>query len=365
MLNLKNWGYWELKTITDKHGKTRQVKYPYQVNGQGAKSNDPSTWTDIKTVCDFIVKNKDRDLGLAFFLPLDESLNFVDLDSYGVFDDEFKLMEKLAPCYIESSQSGNGWHVIFKGKKPGTRKRTPNFEGKHHEIEWYNSKRFIALTTDVWNEQTTDRCELSRVSDEDCLKIYEMMFGKGILEKDQKPKNTSKSTGVVDKLNETDSELQATMFNSKRGDEIKRLYFGGWQSDYNSDWSRADLALCNHLAYYTQKDPIRMDNLFRHSCLYRDKWDEQHGSDSYGALTIARAIDNCDLVYKEHTESSKLDYMLSQYPSVGREYGYIVTVVRLAKKENRNMQDLYAQLRIKQGRLTDKKFNEAYKKGLK
>ena len=364
MLNLKNWGYWELKTVTDKNGKTRQVKYPYQVNGQGAKSNDPSTWTDIKTVCDFIIRNKDRDLGLAFFLPLDESLNFVDLDSYGVFDDEFKLMEKLAPCYMESSQSGNGWHVIFKGKKPGTRKRTPNFEGKHHEIEWYTKGRFIALTTEVWNIETKARCELSQLSNEDCLKIYEMMFGKGILEKDSKPKTVNKSTGVV-KLTETDSELLRIMFSSRRGDDIKSLYYGGWEYNYQNDRSRADLALCNHLAYWTQKDPLRMDKLFRNSCLYRDKWDEQHGALTYGEMTVAKAIDNTDMVFKETSVKSKLDYMLTQYPSIGREYGYIVTVVRLAQQDSRDLTRIKQELLTKKGTLTSNKFNEAFEKGLK
>ena len=70
----------------------------------------------------------------------------------------------------------------------------------------------------------------------------------------------------------SDSQLLAQAI---RYPAIKKLMYGdisGYQSQ-----SEADLALCRHLAFWTAKDPERMDRLFRMSKLMRPKWDERHG----------------------------------------------------------------------------------------
>ena len=54
--------------------------------------------------------------------------------------------------------------------------------------------------------------------------------------------------------------------------------------------SEADLALCNLLAYWTGSDRERVDRLFRQSGLWRPKWDERRGEQTYGEQTIATAI---------------------------------------------------------------------------
>ena len=46
---------------------------------------------------------------------------------------------------------------------------------------------------------------------------------------------------------------------------------------------------CSPLAFYT-KDAAQIDRLFRRSGLMRAKWDEQHGEQTYGATTIAKAL---------------------------------------------------------------------------
>ncbi|MBM3271540.1 MAG: DUF3987 domain-containing protein, partial [Candidatus Sericytochromatia bacterium] len=51
-----------------------------------------------------------------------------------------------------------------------------------------------------------------------------------------------------------------------------------------------DLALCSHLAFWTGPDPARIDRLFRQSGLMRDKWDEKRLDSTYGAVTIAKAL---------------------------------------------------------------------------
>ena len=74
--------------------------------------------------------------------------------------------------------------------------------------------------------------------------------------------------------------------------------------DGYSSQSEADMALCSHLAFWTEKDPAQIDRLFRQSGLMRDKWDRPQAGTTYGAITIQKAIDNCKEVYtpkQEHT----------------------------------------------------------------
>lgn len=70
-----------------------------------------------------------------------------------------------------------------------------------------------------------------------------------------------------------------------------------WNGDltaYGGDHSDADLALCNHLAYWFGRDRDRMDKAFRCSDLYRPKWLR----DDYRNKTIDKAIAGCTNTYQ-------------------------------------------------------------------
>ena len=79
----------------------------------------------------------------------------------------------------------------------------------------------------------------------------------------------------------------------------ERLWMGD-TGDFNDDHSRADQALCNELAYYTGKDPERMDRLFRQSGLWRDKWNRE----DYRTATIDRAIADTPHTYDPNYRSN-------------------------------------------------------------
>ena len=91
--------------------------------------------------------------------------------------------------------------------------------------------------------------------------------------------------------NESDSELWERMFDSQKGASIRALYNGDI-SGHDNDHSRADLGLCCYLAYWTGHDASRIDRMFRQSGLMRPKWDERHGAQTYGAMTIAKAMND-------------------------------------------------------------------------
>jgi hypothetical protein len=50
------------------------------------------------------------------------------------------------------------------------------------------------------------------------------------------------------------------------------------------------------LAFWTGRDPGRMDALFRSSGLMRPKWDERRGQDTYGRRTLRFAVETCRAV---------------------------------------------------------------------
>ena len=70
------------------------------------------------------------------------------------------------------------------------------------------------------------------------------------------------------------------------------LLLDGDISDYDNDQSRADMALCTKLAFYT-RDPDQIDRIYRNSGLGRTdgKWDRVQSGSTYGRLTIEKALD--------------------------------------------------------------------------
>jgi hypothetical protein len=66
-----------------------------------------------------------------------------------------------------------------------------------------------------------------------------------------------------------------------------------WRGDLSSNDnnpSKADLALCNYLAFWTNGDADQMDRVFRGSGLMRDKWNSRRGNSTYGLNTITKAL---------------------------------------------------------------------------
>ena len=92
----------------------------------------------------------------------------------------------------------------------------------------------------------------------------------------------------------SDETIMEKMFTSANGEKTKALWNGG--NDGKSA-SEGDLALCNILAFWCGGDEEQMDRLFRSSSRIRDKWDEVHGVETYGNITIKKAIRSCKEFY--------------------------------------------------------------------
>ena len=78
---------------------------------------------------------------------------------------------------------------------------------------------------------------------------------------------------------------------ASNGGKFIALYDHGDLGGHGGDHSAADLALVNMLDFYCNGDARLIDELFRGSELFRDKWDEKHYADgtTYGQGTMATA----------------------------------------------------------------------------
>lgn len=241
--------------------------------GGNAQSNNPSTWASFEDALAGCEKFGLQGLGFMFGngyfgVDLDHILDNTD------FVDEF--VETLE-SYTEISRSGNGIHIICKGKLPQGRKRKGN-------VEMYDSGRFFCLTGNLYNDKY--------VNVKDCTETIKVLHSKYLPA--EQPSISVDRFEIVDL---EDTEIIDLARGCKTGYLFNNLYNGDWQGMYNSQ-SDADLAFCNQLAFWTQKNAEQMDRIFRSSGLYRKKWDEKRGANTYGQITIGRAIASCSDVYE-------------------------------------------------------------------
>lgn len=89
---------------------------------------------------------------------------------------------------------------------------------------------------------------------------------------------------------------------AQNGARFTRLWSGDI-TGYPSH-SEADAALCSMLAFWCGGDSEQMDRLFRQSGLMRDKWDEHRGANTYGEMTIRKAISGMTAFYKPIVRST-------------------------------------------------------------
>lgn len=265
--SLKRLNQWVCFKLEHNEKKGKYDKIPKDPKtGYNAKANDPTTWSDYQTAVNAVSKYGFDGIGIEFA----NGIFGVDLDNVvkdGKLTPEAQDIIKTLDSYTEYSPSGTGIHILCKGTIPPKDRRKGN-------VEMYSEGRFFTVTGNVLGEvkEVQERTAQAAAVHAKYLKREE-------------PKATNQPTPD---LNLSDSELISKAMSARNGDLFRAL----WNGDiggYNSA-SEADLALCNLLAYWTNGNAYRMDALFRQSALYRDKWDNKHGADTYGSMTISKAL---------------------------------------------------------------------------
>lgn len=292
---LNNWCVWKFEK---RNGKRTKIPFNAET-GEFAKSNDKSTWSSYETV----VNAKGVD-GIGFFFEPP----YLGIDIDDIDDDlhRFKQGDKLDnivsefneafKSYTEVSPSGNGLHIIVKGKIPGTRRRKGN-------IEMYDSGRFFTMTGKSIGKYK-DVTEVSK-------QVFKTIYDKYLPDNTVQYPTTNNYQQNIHNLSEID--VINEIYKSKQAKLFDDLMKGNYEPYYTSH-SEADMALANILAFWCAKDYSQMDSIFRQSNLYRDKWDEKRKNSTYGEQTLFKAINETNNIYtpKQQTDDNPLRYALSK-----------------------------------------------------
>ncbi|OIR59868.1 DNA primase [Bacillus sp. FMQ74] len=274
---LKNAPQWILWRSEERNGK--KTKVPYQIDGSMAQSSNKRTWSTFATIMKFF--NEQEYDGIGFMFSKDDPFIGIDIDhcvNDGVLSPFAQEIIRTISSYTEYSPSGEGVHIIAKGKLP---LRGPGTGRKNIDkgLEVYRHGRYFTFTGN-----SLDVGPVQERSEE-----IKTIFDKYLTEKEEAKTVSTRTQSVSDMSNLSNKEIWERMFNSKNGKSIQDLFNGQL---INGDHSSTDMALCNHLAFWTDKDASKMDSMFRESNLFREKWDRQHSADgaTYGEMTIAAAI---------------------------------------------------------------------------
>lgn len=290
---LKQWCNWKLVT---RNG--RKTKLPVNsYTGGFAQSNNEETWADYDTALS--VADKYDGIGFFFKAPYFG----IDIDDVGGEIEDYKNdnhddnivseFVDMMGSYSEISTSGNGIHIILKGELPPGGRRKGN-------VEMYSSGRFFIMTGDKLGDYN------HIVDDSDYGKIN-YLHNKYIASSEV---STQRNAPAESGTSLSESEIIRIAGNSKNGTRFKLFLEGGWEQFYDSQ-SEADLAFANDLAFWTNRDFVKMDSIFRESSLYRDKYDRKTGDSTYGINTLNRAIQDCTNAFTPRTDESVDGYQLN------------------------------------------------------
>lgn len=289
---LKELKQWCIYRNVERHGKS--TKIPINAyDGDFGRSNDETTWSDFKTAVNAVDKFDCDGIGFYFKEPyfgidLDDVENEInrylknDEDENNIVAEFIEILES----YAEISPSGSGIHIIAKGELPPGGRRKGN-------VEMYSTGRFFTVTGNAISRfnQITDDSDWGKIN-----YLHNKYIGNDNVPAKRTENNASGNRLEID-------EIIRIASNSKNGLRFKLFLDGGWEQFYDSQ-SEADLAFANDLAFWTNRDYEKMDDIFRKSSMHRDKWDEKRGESTYGYLTLTKAIDSCSNVFNPQPADS-------------------------------------------------------------
>jgi putative DNA primase/helicase len=267
--DLRQWLCWRTE---ERDGKPTKVPYS-PLTGEKASTTDPETWAGYHKAVEAYRQHGYGGIGLVF--SEDDPFCGVDLD--GCLDPKTGELEGWArqiveelDSYTEISPSGTGVHILIRATLPEGRNRNGRFEAYDRGRYFTVSSKHLAGTPQAIENRQEELQDVLR-------RVFEQPSADGSREPVAVPEQLENGL--------SDDEVIGKALAASNGERFSRLWAGSTDG-YGSN-SEADLALCGMLAFWTGPDPDRIARLFRHSGLYRKKWERA----DYRQRTIARALD--------------------------------------------------------------------------
>lgn len=280
------WVNWKLE-----ERKGKKTKIPLSLNGRMASSTDAKTWATHEKV---LVKSKN--VGIVF--TPEKTFLGIDIDHClegGVLKhpqaEAIAFLIENADTYVEVSPSGTGLHIYLALSKP--LKLVAN---RHEGFEAYTEGRYFTVTGKSFGEVKPVRT----VDPDEALELLKLIGYPWKKKTDSfDDKDIAKDTPRKSILDQTtlklrDDEVLGKMFSGKNTKKIQKIYDGD-ASDYDNDFSRADMALLAHLAFWTQKDAAQIERMWLASPIGSRKKTVTRGD--YRTRSVNAAIANCSEVY--------------------------------------------------------------------
>lgn len=281
-------------------------KQPFVGQRMGGQNN-PGCWLSYEEASRLVEEHSDLFKWKGFFISKRENnplyaLCIIDVDAHK--QDENPLAEEIlrlfSGTYIERSPSGKGYHIICNvelEKVPFDENGERQFkitDGKQ-ELELYIgeiTKKGLTYTGDVYSEtqEITDQTEQVLEFIRRYMSDYETVRTKKLKEERHYDIPPVDNDYIAERLN--------IARRSQYGERFVKLYDKGDISDFHDDHSRADMYLTKRLCFWLGPYEELIDKAFRSSQLFRDKWDERHGKETYGETTIRKAIDDSEKYYE-------------------------------------------------------------------
>lgn len=307
-----NFILWELQ-----YDDTREEWIKAPLNYKTGLRCDPNV-AENRTDAETAVKAAQQlGLNVGYHFMLDDPFFFVDIDdgidpNTGDWRPECRAIANRFPgAFVELSQSGTGLHIIGscdKAALPEKRRcKAHKFDTSFDSV--FTDSRFVALTmrSPMGSALVNLTAPLQTLIGERLLcdtGLRETEWtdapieGPGLSDMDIIDK-ASKSNSLAQAFNGTASFVDLWNCNEAVLAEI-------WPPDHKSphkvfDRSRADMALAQHLAFWTSGNCEQMERLMRMSGLAREKWDAR--GDYYLNRTILAAVSRAARFYTGQTKS--------------------------------------------------------------
>lgn len=210
----------------ENRGTEKLTKVPYSVYGKLASINNLNDWCGFDEALNALPKFD----GIGFVLTLVDPYCFIDFDRSDkpeIIQNQIALHSEL-DSYSEVSPGG-GLHIICKAAVPAGRRRD--------SIEIYSSSRFMTMTGKVYNAKEI-AFRQSIISD-----LWNSLEGTNA--------NLAYSAHSVPELH-SDLDIYNQASTASNGQKFLDLWNGDIDSYHYGDHSRADFAIIDILAFYTQ-----------------------------------------------------------------------------------------------------------------
>ena len=301
---LKNTPRWIVWRKVNNENNEKFQKKPFQSNKPNFYSSfkKSSDWSTFKDAVNAVNKKKADGIGFALF---DEYI-LIDLDTYKTDkvnkgNHEKLLNDTKGKTYVEKSQSGNGYHILFKGAT------------EHDFKQWsgidYFSDGFVYLTGDVVGQ--------------DCISS-ELDIPRFLEEKHNAHK--SENTTPVGIQGECPKPIGEIIKLIKSKEKSKQLFESSHEQhfDYPSP-SEADQALFTIAAYWTHNDPEMMLAVMRNSNRYREEKENRYiKHDIPGAILLQDKLANYDKGKKIKSSNGGIIEVDGYNPIQWLAYGYLI-----------------------------------------